>query len=137
MLMSIQRREVYLVIKHLSDGRVLYVEGMKYAQNYFFDGHSRVGLDPSGTSSFIDFSPGERPMQLFYVPSNASGKWQAAFHTFGCSPEFGEPQIEYIIFLGAYSNDHDMTFELMRNGLDRAWEIIEGKRELRDGEFCD
>ncbi|MGE4926790.1 hypothetical protein ACS78X_21660 [Yersinia enterocolitica] len=45
--------------------------------------------------------------------------------------------MEYIIFVGAYSNDRDCTFDLMREGLDRAWEIVEGNRQLRDGEFND
>lgn len=76
-------------------------------------------------------------MQLFHVPENNSGKWQAAFHSFGCLPEFGEPEMEYIIFVGAYSNDRNRTFELMRKGMDRAWDIVEGKRQLRDGEFND
>lgn len=34
--MSIQRREVYLVLKKLPDGRVIYVEGIRCAHNYFF-----------------------------------------------------------------------------------------------------
>ncbi|ECE0486461.1 hypothetical protein KX75_20020 [Salmonella enterica subsp. enterica] len=55
--MSIQRREVYLVIKHLPDDRVLYVEGMKYASNYFFDGHSRVDTTSGDSASFVEFSP--------------------------------------------------------------------------------
>lgn len=33
--MSIQRREVYLVLKQLSDGRLFYVEGLRSASNYF------------------------------------------------------------------------------------------------------
>ncbi|WMV69319.1 hypothetical protein [Escherichia albertii] len=41
------------------------------------------------------------------------------------------------IFVGAYSNDRDCTFDLMREGLNRAWEIVEGNRQLRDGEFND
>ena len=36
-------------------------------------------------------------MQLFHMPNENNGKWQAAFHNFGCSPEFGEPEMEYII----------------------------------------
>lgn len=135
--MSIQRREVYLVMKQLSDGQVIYVEGIKSAKNYFFDGHVRVGLDPSGSASFVELSPNERPIQLFHIPNDNHGKWQAAFHDFGCLPEFGDPEMEYIIFVGAYSNDRDRTFELMRMGLDRAWEIVDGKRQLRDGEFHD
>ncbi|MBZ3802431.1 hypothetical protein K9O81_18855 [Leclercia adecarboxylata] len=133
--MNIQRREVFLVLKQLSDGKVVYAEGMKSARQYFFDGHARVGLEPNGSESFVEFSPNERPMQLFHVPNDNWGKWQAAFHNFGCFPEFGEPELEFIIFVGAYSNNRDRTFELMRQGMDRAWEIIEGKRELRDGEF--
>ncbi|WP_162720415.1 hypothetical protein [Escherichia coli] len=35
--MSIQRREVYLVLKKLPDGRVIYVEGIRCAHNYFFE----------------------------------------------------------------------------------------------------
>ena len=135
--MSIQRREVYLVLKKLPDGRVIYVEGIRCAHNYFFDGHSRVGLSAGSSASFVEFSPNERPMQLFHMPNENNGKWQAAFHNFGCSPEFGEPEMEYIIVVGAYSNDRDCTFDLMREGLNRAWEIVEGNRQLRDGEFND
>lgn len=36
--MSIQRREVYLVLKQLPDGRVIYVEGIRCARNYFLMG---------------------------------------------------------------------------------------------------
>ncbi|ELF4846947.1 hypothetical protein ACV67J_004636, partial [Salmonella enterica] len=97
----------------------------------FFDGHSRVGLSAGSSASFVEFSPNERPMQLFHMPNENNGKWQAAFHNFGCSPEFGEPEMEYIIFVGAYSNDRDCTFDLMREGLNRAWEIVEGNRQLR------
>jgi hypothetical protein len=135
--MSIQRREVYLVLKTLRDGRVIYVEGIRCAHNYFFDGHSRVGLSAGSSASFVEFSPNERPMQLFHMPNENNGKWQAAFHNLGCSPVFGEPEMEYIIFVGAYSNDRDCTFDLMREGLNRAWEIVEGNRQLRDGEFND
>ncbi|WP_241696719.1 hypothetical protein [Citrobacter freundii] len=92
--MSIQRREVYLVLKTLPDGRVIYVEGIRCAHNYFFDGHSRVGLSAGNSASFVEFSPNERPMQLFHMPKENNGKWQAAFHNFGCSPEFGEPEME-------------------------------------------
>ncbi|ENR5961831.1 hypothetical protein ACEWL9_003815 [Enterobacter hormaechei] len=135
--MSIKRREVYLVIKETYSGEVTYVEGMNEASMYFFDGHTRVGIDPNGVATFEEFMPTERPAQVFHVPSNTSGKWQAALHSFGCYPEFGEPELEYIIFVGAYSNDHDRTLELMREGMDRAWEVIEGKRALRKGEFKD
>lgn len=76
-------------------------------------------------------------MQLFHMPKENNCKWQAAFHNFGGWPEIGELEMEYIIFVGAYSNDRDRTFELMREGLDRAWEIVEDKRQLRDGEFND
>ncbi|EFP0174564.1 hypothetical protein HLX12_004684, partial [Escherichia coli] len=96
-----------------------------------------VGLSAGSSASFVEFSPNERPMQLFHMPNENNGKWQAAFHNFGCSPEFGEPEMEYIIFVGAYSNDRDCTFDLMREGLNRAWEIVEGNRQLRDGEFND
>ncbi|MDZ8272806.1 hypothetical protein SND12_17240 [Escherichia coli] len=94
-------------------------------------------LQQCRSASFVEFSPNERPMQLFHMPNENNGKWQAAFHNFGCSPEFGEPEMEYIIFVGAYSNDRDCTFDLMREGLNRAWEIVEGNRQLRDGEFND
>lgn len=135
--MSIQRREVYLVMKEIADGRIIYVEGLNHARQYFFDGHSRVGSSPGASASFVEFSTNDRPMQLFHVPTNSGGKWQAAYHDFGFSPLFGEPELEYIIFVGAYSNDRDRTYDLMRQGVDRAWEIIEGERELRDGEFED
>ncbi|WP_396265896.1 hypothetical protein WGR79_14720 [Klebsiella pneumoniae] len=85
--MSIQRREVYLVLKQLSDGRLFYVEGLRSARNYFFDGHVRVLTSPAGSASFIEFEPGERPMQLFHLPDEEGTQWQAAFHDFGCSPE--------------------------------------------------
>jgi hypothetical protein len=135
--MSIQRREVYLVMKQLSDGRVLYVEGIKSARNYFFDGHVRFSLTRGGSANIVELSPADRPMQLFHVPNDNHGKWQAAYCDFGCSPDFGEVELEFIIFVGAYSNDRNRTFELMREGLKRAWEIVEGKRQLRDGEFND
>lgn len=135
--MSIQRREVFLVMKEIFDGTILYVEGLNHARQYFFDGHARVGVSPGASASFVEFSTNDRPMQLFHVPNDNWGQWQAAYHDFGCSPTFGEPELEYIIFVGAYSNDRDRTYELMREGVDRAWEIIEGERELRDGEFED
>lgn len=135
--MTIQRREVYLVLKELSDGRVSYVEGLRSARNYFFDGHVRVIPAPGGSARFVEFSTNDHPMQLFHMPHESHGKWQAAYHDFGCSPEFGKPELEYIIFVGAYCNDRDRVYELMREGLDRAWEIVEGERELRDGEFND
>ena len=47
--MSIQRREVYTVLKKLPDGRVIYVEGIRCAI-ITFDGHSRVGLS-AGSSA--------------------------------------------------------------------------------------
>ncbi|MEQ9864639.1 hypothetical protein [Pectobacterium aroidearum] len=134
--MSIQRREVYLVLKQLSDGRLFYVEGMRSARNYFFDGHVRVLTAQSDSASFIEFEPGERPMQLFHIPDEKGGtQWQAAFHDFGCSPEFGKPKLEYVIFVGAYSNSRERTIKLMSMGMAHAWEIIDGKRELREGEF--
>ena len=117
-----------------ADGHVIYMEGIRCARNYFFDGHTRVGLSAGGSTSFVEFLPNERPMQLFHMPKENNGKWQAAFHNFGGWPEIGELEI---IFVGAYSNDRDRTFELMREGLDRAWEIVEDKRQLRDGEFND
>lgn len=135
--MTIERREVYLVVKETLSGDVTYLEGMKHSSQYFFDGHTRVGIDPNGVATFEEFMDSERPAQVFHVPSNRSGKWQAAYHTFGCHPELGTPQLEYIIFVGAYSNDHDRTLELMRIGMERAWEVIEGNRSLRDGEFKD
>lgn len=135
--MSIERREVYLVMKQLPDGRVLYVEGLKCASNYFFDGHSGVGIDARSSSSFVEFSEGDKPMQLFHMPNQNYNKWQAAYHDFGCDPMMGEPKKEFIIFVGAFSNDRERTTELMCEGLNRAWEIIDGERELRDGEFED
>ncbi len=39
--MSIVRREVYLVLKQLSDGRLFYVEGMRSARRYFLMTMSR------------------------------------------------------------------------------------------------
>lgn len=132
-----KRREVYLVLKELSDGRVLYVEGLKSARNYFFDGHSRVTLDAGNKATFETFSPENRPMQLFHMPKESHGKWQAAYHDFGCWPEFGEPEGEYVIFVGAYSNDRERVFELMREGMERAYQIINEERDLRDGEFPD
>lgn len=36
--MSVQRREVYLVLKQLSDGRLFYVEGLRSARMYFLMG---------------------------------------------------------------------------------------------------
>jgi len=110
---------------------------LNHARQYFFDGHARAVTSPGASASFVEFSTNDRAMQLFHVPKDNWGKWQAAYHDFGCSPVFGEPELEYIIFVGAYSNDRDRTYELMREGVDRAWEIIEGKRELRDGEFED
>ena len=133
--MSIQRREVYLVLKQLSDGRLFYVEGMRSARNYFFDGHVRVLTAPGGSVSFIEFEPGERPMQLFHMPDEEGTQWQAAFPDFGCMPEFGIPELEYVIFVGAYSNDRERTIELMSMGMTHAWEIINGECELREGEF--
>ncbi|MDV1094996.1 hypothetical protein ACSI5N_25570 (plasmid) [Raoultella ornithinolytica] len=135
--MSIQRREVYLVMKQLSDGRVMYVEGLKEASGYFFDGHVRVGLSSNTSSSFVDFDPNERPMQLFHMPDEHNGKWQAAYHDFGCNPPVGKAELEFVVFVGAYSNDRDRTIELMRMGMVRAWEIVDGKRQLRNGEFFD
>ena len=69
----------------------------------------------------------ERPMQLFHMPDEEGTQWQAAFHDFGCSPEFGEPKLEYVIFVGAYSDDRERTIELMNMGMTHAWEIIEVK----------
>ncbi|HDT6029042.1 TPA: hypothetical protein QHD00_003763 [Enterobacter cloacae subsp. cloacae] len=135
--MTIQRREVYLLVKETYSGKVTYVEELQSVSNYFFDGHARVNDDPNGKATHEEFMDGMRPAQVFYVPSNTSGKWQAAFHSFGCYPEMGAPQLEFIIFVGAYSNDHDRTLELMREGMDRAYEVIEGTRQLRDGEFTD
>ena len=43
--MSIQRREVYLVLKKLPDGRVIYVEGIRCAHNW--------GLTLSGTKTHV------------------------------------------------------------------------------------
>ncbi|ELK6103823.1 hypothetical protein [Citrobacter freundii] len=133
--MSVQRREVYLVLKQLSDGRLFYVEGLRSARMYFFDGHVRVLTSPGGSASFIEFEPAERPIQLFHLPDEEGSQWQAAFHDFGCSPELGKPELEYVIFVGAYSDDRERTIELMNMGMTHAWEIIEGKCELREGEF--
>jgi len=124
-------------MKQLPDGRVLYVEGLKGASAYFFDGHSCVSTDPKGSASLVELSEHERPVQLFHMPNQHYNKWQAAHHDFGCAPPFGDPTLEFVIFVGAYSNDRERTLELMREGVNRAWDIVEGKRELRDGEFND
>ena len=43
-------------------------------------------------------------MQLFHMPNENNGKWQAAFHNFGCSPNFGNLGNGIHHFLsGAYS----------------------------------
>lgn len=41
---------------------------------------------PAGSASFIEFEPGERPMQLFHMPDEEGTQWQAAFHDFGYFP---------------------------------------------------
>lgn len=133
--MSIVRREVYLVLKQLSDGRLFYVEGKRSARRYFFDDHVQVLTTLGGSTSFIEFEPGGRPMQLFHMPDEEGVQWQGVLNDFGCLPEFGKPELEYVIFLGAFSNDRERTIELMSMGMTHAWEIINGKCELREGEF--
>ncbi|MFN2743752.1 hypothetical protein ACKUFO_25000, partial [Escherichia coli] len=63
--MSIQRREVYLVLKKLPDGRVIYVEGIRCAHNYFFDGHSRVGLSAGSSAGTVAKLAMRQPFVLF------------------------------------------------------------------------
>lgn len=66
----------------------------------FFDGHVRANTASGGSASFIRFLPNEHPVQLFHMPNERNSRWQAAFSNFGCWPEFGETQLEYVIFVG-------------------------------------